>query len=447
MSAGAVLLPTTDVCPPCSFCDTTSCSGVGTCVSSTSSCVCPTGYTGAYCQIAPGCSGPLDGRGVCCAGANSILDVNSQCCAGVAPVLAFNGTCCPGGNVNPCGVCGGPPSAVLSATGACCVNGVTDSSGLCCPSGVLDSFGVCDGLDTMGSENVGLSLSVPPSLNSGNVNDPASAGRVAFDGALESYTATSLNRSSSTVSVSSVAIVSRRRLANGRGLTQTLAATVNLAPYGGPNAAPQYQLSAALTGSSSNPLVTVQGVTSTAAAAVCGNGVCEAGERPNPSQSIVGCAVDCPYPVTACPAPNGAVCNGVGLCVSGACVCSPAQGYGGVDCSVCAAGFAAGVSAGSCVRVEAIRAVVLPPSPANYTGAIVGGVVGGTCGVLLILGAVAVYAKMKRGGKVSPKVAPVLSPKEHVYRSPVHVRPVGGVFAPSAPAGAPVDGDKEAYEV
>lgn len=44
-------------------------------------CVCPQGYRGDYCEIAPACTGILDAAGNCCP--RGIVSVTGTCCSGV----------------------------------------------------------------------------------------------------------------------------------------------------------------------------------------------------------------------------------------------------------------------------------------------------------------------------------------------------------------------------
>lgn len=103
----------------------------------------------------------------------------------------------------------------------------------------------------------------------------------------------------------------------------------------------EYLLSAAASADSSQlALYSVQ------PSPVCGNGVCEIGERPggNSTSSLSqGCPQDCPVPMVPCPIPTGSLsmCGGPprGVCAtgSGACICS--QGYAGSDCGSCLPGY------------------------------------------------------------------------------------------------------------
>lgn len=110
--------------------------------------------------------------------------------------------------------------------------------------------------------------------------------------------------------------------------TSPLTINVTSLPYGGPNARPATTLTTSITSllssfpSSSAPDFSFASLLSSSLLPVCGNGVCEIGERPNPALGYAGCSVDCPFPVVTCPFANGKQCNGEGVCVpgsSGAC--------------------------------------------------------------------------------------------------------------------------------
>jgi hypothetical protein len=116
------------------------------------------------------CEGPTDVAGTCC-GDEGILTPAGFCCSSINvtdpvtnatrrshPRLDRNGTCCASGRLNACGVCDGVRTAVVAASGECCVGGVLDAGGLCCVSDVLDAFGVCDGTDSTGTQVRGLAL-------------------------------------------------------------------------------------------------------------------------------------------------------------------------------------------------------------------------------------------------------------------------------------------------
>jgi len=311
------------------------------------------------------------------------------------------------GSINKCGVCDGPSAAVTSATGECCTNGVTDSTGLCCPSGNLDSFGVCDGGDASGQQTV--TMGVSGVTVAGDPTDPTDAAFNELGGAIKGDVAGSLGRDEADVDVSSIKASSRRRrVVAVRQLTGgSYQADVVLLPYGGPNALPDYVLESSLVHGSA--LFTFDAFVGASVSGVCGNGACEAGERPDANAGVTGCPADCPYPVVTCAGANGRECNGAGLCVAssggvGSCLCYSSGGYGGDACDSCASGYTSN-GAGYCEKV--VSSVQAPPkkSSDDVTGAVVGGVVGGGGGAIAV--ALVVYFLVKRNGAQNKPAKPV----------------------------------------
>jgi hypothetical protein len=229
--------------------------------------------------------------------------------------------------------------------------------------------------------------------------------------AMIAFIAEALGRDPSTVFIQNYSLSRRRVLSlRNRNLANTLNADIGLLPNGQPNNAPEsqvcchscsklhlllfsllwgliMQLSDSIGGTvPSSPLLSGPNVVpgSVGTQSVCGNGACEAGERPDAAQGVIGCPDDCPNAVLVCPSANGAVCNGAGLCIAGACECYSAQGYVGDDCSTCASGFSV-AGPGLCRRLEASAYIPPLPSPGagksssrlspRDTGLIVGGAV------------------------------------------------------------------------
>jgi len=181
----------------------------------------------------------------------------------------------------------------------------------------------------------------------------------------------------------------------GRRLSTGLSVSVNLLPFGGFNDLPLFNLQNLL-GAASSPAFSVSQVTSAAVEAVCGNGICEVGERPNVPAGESGCVADCPYPVVVCPVgSNGRQCSGAGACLSsgGQGVCACWGSYGGDACATCAGGYT-NSSSGSCVRLESSVLVLSKHSNNDITKAVLGGVLGGGLGAVVV-GAI-VYVILKR---------------------------------------------------
>ena len=362
----------------CKFCELTDCSGHGTCLPASSSCGCATGYSGRYCEVAPRCAGPMDRSGHCCS-LGSVLDADMRCCTPLQGVsatelLTANGTCCPSGQINACGECDGAAGAILSVTGQCCASGATDAMGVCCNSGRVDVYGVCDGVGSSGVQLVTLQLQLA-GVDGANLSSPLSVTRLTLEDSVSHNVATWLSRDAATISVSDVQSVN----------ASTAVVTLKLLPFGGVNAIPFTLLNtllAGLTGAitplpSSFGAFSVLSVAATSFAPLCGNGVCELGERPFPAMNATQCPSDCPIVAFQCPHANGKPCNGAGTCLlnsedgkSGVCACWPGHGYAGDACGECAPGFVAATSPAStgsggvtCVRLEVPPALRASPSP------------------------------------------------------------------------------------
>ncbi len=396
----------TEPCPACAYCTPGTCSGHGTCSEATRTCECDSGYSGDRCHVSAACAGPRDSRGTCC-GANTILTVGDECCAGngsgTAPALDKDGQCCASGTLNRCGVCDGPAAAVFSADLTCCVSGVLDAEGVCCASGNVDSFGVCDGGDASGLQELGLSVALPSTVTLAQLQDPTSDERIGSDASLRAMVSSGLSRSSDDVVV--VDYAAMRRLLKAAAAREMPAvqvtSTMQLLPYGGPNNLPPSILNNLLASAPSTGGFGLGAVTSVSSMPVCGNDMCESGERPDRANGIVGCAADCRYPVLSCPAVNGEVCNGVGHCAEdvdtglGRCVCNPLMGYTGNDCSACAPGL---VSVnGMCARVvsAALEAAAGARSTSKGGKSDSGWIAGVVAGVGSALIAIVVYVVIR----------------------------------------------------
>ena len=281
---GSLTLPVlSEPCPVCSFCDRTQCSGHGTCNDGTQACDCDAGYSGVVCQLSSSCAGPTSANGTCCPSI-ALLDLSFNCCVGE---LTAAGTCC-NGKLNACGICNGAVNAVFSVVGQCCLSGVLDAAGLCCASGTLDSFGTCDGIDASGIQEI--TLMIDASIQYLPPNTSLSLASSAFGIALQAYISDSLNRSANTVSLVDIEVGSQRRLLQhdvhfGKRMlpaaSTSVLTRVQLLPYGWSNNVRLSTLRDQLAG---NIIATGLAVTAVSAAnrlSLCGNGVCELGERPD----------------------------------------------------------------------------------------------------------------------------------------------------------------------
>lgn len=195
-------------------------------------------------------------------------------------------------------------------------------------------------------------------------------------------------------------------------------------------------------------------------AGVCGNGVCEVGER-----CVLGhlLSPDCPFTFVACPVSAGAAgavspCAGRGRCLpqSGSCVCNAA--YGGVGCDICAPSFVRwrGVCVpevdvallGPAVTPTPVPPAAVPPAP-WWTAPLVPGVatpivIGVAPVVLCAVCCICAFLvwrrrRARRGGKKTSLgllVPPAGEEMDTLVTNPLH----GGVRLGSAAAAASARG-------
>jgi hypothetical protein len=274
-----------------------------------------------------------------------------------------------------CGVCGGNATTV-DARGVCCA-GPLDARGVCCDAGAVDECGVCGGVGD--SCALTLRLDLPP---------PAAGPSLAAAEAAETERVRSLVAGALGVPPAEVAV----RLAPSRSpgapvkpptgtgtgpatpaqAARPYTAAVAVPPPTTPRATPfsaaaaRRDVRAALASAGGGDLAYAGRV------GVCGNSVCEAGERAfvgafgpgdNATAAPVGgtCPGDCPLPYVSCPAgPTGAPCSRAGRCLapSGACDCF--AGRAGDACAECAVGWVKGGGGGGCVPAVAAPATGAP---------------------------------------------------------------------------------------
>ncbi|CAL8471031.1 g10573 [Coccomyxa elongata] len=252
--------------------------------------------------------------------------------------------CCVSGELDASGACLGAATSI-DLQGAPC-QGMIDTAGFCC-YGVVDAFGVCNGWDASG--RIALTLLAKPSSAA---SAAAIAGYLGIDvNSLHSVTSDPGVPASAGSMPNSTGSSQQRRmlLATNSATVQfyidastpssraTTSTTLTIGQV-------EYLLDMAVTSAGSNAELAVLDV---AAVAVCGNSVCEIGERPvaNTSSTVgsAGCPIDCPVEFVPCPVPPGSAspCGGRprGVCASASGACACGRGYTGNDCISCSAGF------------------------------------------------------------------------------------------------------------
>ena len=138
--------------------------------------------------------------------------------------------------------------------------------------------------------------------------------------------------------------------------------------------------------------VSIQSVPIATRSGVCGNNICEVGERSTVGAIAGTCPEDCGIPAKTCPGGCG---NG-GTCIQSSGVCSCRKGYTGSSCEKCSTGYLM-TKEGACmpnvaslqlispsVLNENGEAIVSVDSGGTSAGVIVGAVFGTLAGVALI---------------------------------------------------------------
>jgi hypothetical protein len=389
---------------PCDLCESSVCLGRGACTNG--KCDCSSGYSGMHCETHESCSsGIVDRYLECCA--SGITDSFGECCPEGSSIDSC-GSCC-SGKIDACGVCNGGNN-FIDIQGECCK--VIDADGVCCSSGMLDECGVCNGVGNTCNILLGLQMKVPGDIVEGESVQEESI----YDYLVQLGNMTGISADRITVGKIFRAPLTRRRLLNvPRALLQedasvALMVQVEIAPDESsdlivpfssayyaeilPDASSQY--GSAAFGIENVPISTRNGV--------CGNGICELGERATIGLDPGTCSQDCGLPSKICP---GGCQNG-GQCQPASGVCSCLPQYSGESCQECAEGFQnhgdscifnaaqAGVIA-STVLGENGEALVSGEESGGGTsaGVIVGAVFGTLGGVALIIGSIFLFKKYR----------------------------------------------------
>ncbi|KAK9815540.1 hypothetical protein WJX72_005402 [[Myrmecia] bisecta] len=332
---------------PCDFCSTTNCAGQGVCQNGV--CTCQPGYRGQYCEIAPSCAGILDQNGNCC---DPGVVSSSGICCGKTAILDSNAQCCESGVVDACGVCDGT-GKLVDVQNKCCSSGVLDGNGYCCDSGLLDECGVCDGT----SQTCALHAIVAVTLT-----QPATffnLGSQAFVDTFVAFVAGILQAQAASLEVTDFVLSPTAAAASASPTAQSLAMQVDFLVNPSDSftnlqdlrtSLATERLQAAVGQASTNQLFILTALPLVERAAICGNQVCEAGERAPSTATESGCPGDCSFDLNTCPGASAtsAPCSGKGWCLSAVGICQCYFGYGGADCSLCADGYMK--SGGVCAR-------------------------------------------------------------------------------------------------
>ncbi|KAF6266656.1 hypothetical protein COO60DRAFT_1623446 [Scenedesmus sp. NREL 46B-D3] len=286
----------------------------GTCTMN--GCRCEAGWHGQFCEVPDGCAGVMTRSDRCCA--SGVLDVHGACCDEGA-VLDSSGACCAAGQVDKCGRCGGSSWTVDITDGFFTSNHLcsTDASAERMNAGAAAAADVSSTgtrhLKTMGGLANGWQAAVVEVV-------------VALPGSTSSSYGPTVGS------------------AVGMGVLQLgYALASNLQQQADSRQAPVGEGAAS---------VQLQDVLLVQRLGVCGNGLCEVGERAllNAAgeaikEAAAPCPQDCPFSFAMCPAPWGGVgdrraeCGGNGKCIRSQRVCDCYTGYGGDACEQCLAGY------------------------------------------------------------------------------------------------------------
>ncbi|DBA71983.1 TPA: hypothetical protein ACH3X2_010728 [Trebouxia sp. C0005] len=402
---------------PCDFCSTTDCSSEGTCRNDL--CVCTPGYSGTYCEVPPACGVILDVNGNCC---NHGVVSSAGVCCGSKAVLDRDANCCESGKLDACGACDGT-GLLIDVQNVCCNSTVLDAGGYCCASGLLDDCGVCDGDGSSCALHVVVTTQVTQeslflTLTDGNV----------FADTLASFAAGILGVNLSYIEVTDLTLDPGTTITSQNQASITMRADFLVTPAD--SFSGSMDLSAALAtrnlqdsvgSSGTNQVFILQSADLVERQAVCGNLVCEAGERPSSADgSNGGCAEDCLMILDQCPIPaGGTLCSGVGWCLSTQGICQCYLGYAGDDCSSCDEGYVRTTTGGACIRniKAALPNIDRSGSASLYAVLAIGIALAALGGIFMCITIIIIYKwrKDKKGGKLrrrSSKQTLLLSPDQ-----------------------------------
>ncbi|KAK9836307.1 hypothetical protein WJX81_004003 [Elliptochloris bilobata] len=383
-------------------------------------CVCQPGYRGDFCEIAPACAGILDAVGNCCLA--GVVSASGACCTPGA-TLDRRAECCASGVLDACGDCDGPAKTV-DAQGVCCASNTLDAGGFCCASGLLDECGVCDGSSTS------CALHMVLDIKATQVSALLSLGQFQLASLLERFVGGVVGLNVSHLSVTDLVLAPGATI-SAATTDVAMRAELMATPSDSFSAAVDLRASAAtrhledaLGNAAGNQMFLLAGVRRVARTAVCGNQVCEAGERAPAANSTLGPSADPP-------------CSGAGLCLSASGACACWVGYDGADCSLCAEGYMR--SGKLCARyVRADLPLLDLQSKAGLNSVMGLGVALAVIGAAALVGVAFVAMRMRRRSRYKRAPVAVAAGASHMEASMADATPgpSGGVVAASHAGGS-----------
>ena len=380
---------------PCDFCENNKCLGRGTCEDN--KCICRDGYYGGSCEFAPSCSSSaIDNNLACCP--SGLVDINGNCCP-MDSNLDNQGQCC-SQEIDRCGECGGSGISI-DFNGECCAS--LDANGICCPSGMVDDCGVCDGLGDSCDIVMKAFINVPSewlygsSVNEDKVDmffddvfqgleiDPNNIqiGRIYSTESTQWSDDTDSPKdlmtdipTMSSVNAMSGPAVDTNNFLNETGESIPLEIEIIIssdANYTSEVLSPPILIEAlANTGNTSESSdVTLVKPPEISRRAVCGNSICEIGERPTEGLLQGTCPEDCNVAPISCAEDCGV--GGKCLPASGVCECN--IGYEGKFCEDCSDGYIKNEE--NCI-VDVVRQELVNENVVKDGEALVTGELGGT---------------------------------------------------------------------
>ncbi|CAM6098029.1 unnamed protein product [Calypogeia fissa] len=412
----------------CNNCQKNNCSNNGMCKGT--ECNCFKGWEGKYCEWPTKCSGrPLgyleNGTLSCCP--HSKMDIHQRCCGTAMALLDINGVCCDGA-LDSCGMCNGSHRSIDSQN-QCCPT-IRDEKGICCASGVLDECYICDGDGTTCASNITITTILDDSVKAAQ-NSTASwkdfliqlMAKIATELQVKTEALLLTGVKTTDSEIGSCNAISEITEGCRHSVTTQFLGVFNFTVLPIPMQTLNKMnieladISMQLAPPDDPTIEFIPGVKMQSAplaerVGICGNGMCERGERCNQfgrSQTSTGscCMKDCPFVPKSCPTPQDGPkanrpCSNNGLCLDARGHCQCFQGYRGRSCQHCQNGWTE-MKDGTCMKiVDPLRVeanainfsninVTMPPGPWNDNitmtkGAAAAGILGTAVTIASLIG-------------------------------------------------------------